>query len=76
MRERAERPLYGHEAPGERAQYHARQGEEHEQRRDVANQDVLDHVHREQVVLAERVDGGDEGGEHHDHRTDESGELG
>ena len=46
-----------------------REAEDAEDRRDVEQQDVLDHVHEEQV-LAERVDGGEE----RDHREGDAGE--
>ena len=45
----------------------AREREQEQQRRDVAEQHVLDHVGGEEVVLAETVDWRDERGEEGDH---------
>ena len=53
--ERAERPLDPHQAPRGGAQDHARERQQQQGGGDVAQQHVLDHVGREQVLLAERV---------------------
>ena len=45
--------------------------EQQEQRRDVAEQHVLEHVRREEVVLAEAVDRGDERGQQGEHGAGE-----
>ena len=46
---------------------HAREPEQDQQRRDVAEQHVLDHVRREQVVLAEAVERRDERDQQREH---------
>ena len=57
--ERAEACARGADAARHRAQEHAREAEQEEDRREVEQQQVLDHVHDEDL-LAEAVDGGDE----------------
>ena len=54
--ERAERALDAHQPPGDRPQDHAREREQQQRRRDVAQQHVLEHVRGEEVVLAEPVE--------------------
>ena len=73
--ERAERPLHPHQPA--RGGPHDRAGEaqEDQERRDVAQQHVLDHVRREEVVLAEAVDRGDERGEQREHPGGEGDRL-
>ena len=56
MRQRPERLLDRAQAPHRGAQEGAREPEQQQDRRDVGEQQVLDHVHREQPLLAERVD--------------------
>ncbi len=51
-----ERALDPHQPAGGRAQDHAREREQQQRGGDVAQQHVLDHVGREQVLLAQRVD--------------------
>ncbi len=60
--QRPELALDDLDAPGDRAQQHLGQPEDAEDRRDVEQQEVLDHVHDQQVV-GQRVDGGDQRGE-------------
>ena len=48
----------------QRPQQPAVEAEHDEQRPEVAEQDVLEHVHREQPLLADRVDRRDERGQH------------
>ena len=55
-RERAEPALQPGQPPRSGAHDHARERQQEQQRRDVAEQHVLDHVRREQVVLAEAVE--------------------
>ena len=55
-RERAERALDSHQPARHRAQDHARERQQQQERRDVAEQDVLEHVGGEEVLLAEAVD--------------------
>ena len=59
VRERAGRALQRLHAPGGRPQDHAREPEDAEDRRDVEQQQVLRHVHR-QHLLADAVDRRDE----------------
>ena len=73
--ERAERALDAREPPGGGAHDHAREREQEEQRRDVAQQHVLDHVRGEEVVLAEAVERGDERGQQRQHRAGERRRL-
>ena len=56
IRERAERLLHTHEPARGGPQDHPRERQQREQRRDVPEQHVLDHVRGEQVVLAEPVE--------------------
>ena len=51
------RALHAHQPPRDRSHDHPRQRQEQKQRRDVAEQHVLDHVRGEEIVLAEPVDG-------------------
>ncbi len=54
--QRAQRALDPHQPARDRAQDHARERQQQQHRRDVAQQHVLEHVRGEQVVLAERVE--------------------
>ena len=72
VRERAERALDALQPARGRAHDHAAEREQEEQRRDVAEQDVLEHVGREEVVLAEAVDRGGEGREQREDRAGEA----
>ena len=51
-----ERALDAHQPLGDRAQDHAREREQQQRGRDVAQQHVLEHVRGEEVVLAEAVE--------------------
>ena len=56
------------QAAGGRPHDHPREREQEQQRRDVPEQDVLDHVHREEVVVAEPVDRRDQRQQERQHR--------
>ena len=66
-RQRARAALDARQPAGGRPHHHAREAEQEQQRRDVAQQHVLDHVRREQVVLAEPVERGDERRQQREH---------
>ena len=74
-RERAQPPLDRLQAARGRAHDHARERQQQEQRRDVAEQDVLGHVHREEVLLAEGVDRRHEGDQQHEDAAGERDPL-
>ena len=73
--ERSERALHRREPPGGGAHDHPREGEQQEQRGDVAEQHVLHHVGGEEVLLPEVVQGRDECGQQGEHRARERGRL-
>ena len=69
--EGAERSLHPLEAPGRRAHDHPREREQQQQRSDVPEQNVLDHVGGEEVVVAQPVDRGGERRQQRQHRPGE-----
>ena len=73
--QRAERALDAREPAGGGAHDHAREREQEQQRRDVAQQHVLDHVRGEEVVLAEAVERGDQRGQQREHPAGERRRL-
>ncbi len=75
LAKRPERALHRRQPPGGGAHDHAREREQQEQRGDVAQQHVLDHVGGEQVVLAEAVERRDERGQQREHRPGERRRL-
>ena len=73
MGERAERPLDALEAARGRAHDHPAEREQEQQRSDVAEQHVLEHVGGEQVVVAQAVE---RAGERREQGEDGPGEGG
>jgi hypothetical protein len=75
MGERAERALDPVEPARQRAHDHARERQEHQQRRNVAQQQVLDHVRGEEIVLAQSIERRDQCDQDQHDRGDERGKV-
>jgi hypothetical protein len=71
VREAAQRALERREPAGDRSQDDAREAEKEKGRGHVPDQEVLEHVRREEVVLAQAVDGRCQSGEQRQEGTAE-----